>query len=162
MSRVNFFNKRKDSDFSEFMLKFQGIAKPVNLEEHDFSDSSWDAVFEEIGRHSRFEMLGKMVNAVTGQTYLRVLRYKGKCYCARYPGSFSKTDGFIFFTEIWNPDDSLRPAEEFTYFVSRRNNMWRYQPLMFSFRTAKEARKTLKKWHSVGKNEVITHNIPEK
>lgn len=161
MSRVNFFNKRKDSDFSEFMLKLQGIAKPVNLEEHDFSHSSWDAVFEEIGRHSRFEMLGKMVNAVTGQTYLRVLRYKGKCYCAQHPGSFSKTDSFIVFTEIWNPDDSLRPAQEFTYFVSIRNVWCQYQPCIVSFRTVKEGLKKLKSLKHIGKDGVITHNIPE-
>lgn len=170
MSRVNFLTRGNSKDYCEgvrctsvptFTLRLKGIGKSVKIED-DFSHSSWDAVFEEIERHSRFEVLGRMVDTVTGQTYFRVLEYKEKCYYAYQGGMFSSTDGFISFADVSRPYNLLKPAEEFPYFLSLELIPEQKQPFISSFRTADEAREQLRDFSSRFPNTVITHNIPEK
>lgn len=167
MSRVNFSIRGSSKEYCEgvrcagvpiFSLRIKKFGHPVKIEGNDFSHSSWDAVFEEIGRHSRFEVLGRMVDTVTGRTYFRVLRYKGKCYYAYQGGMFSDTDGFISFVEVEN---RLKPAEEFPYFLSFKIRPWQQQPFVFSFSTANEVRKQQKYFFSKFPNIVTTNNIPE-
>lgn len=182
MSKVKIYSNWPRREEKENTLTLQ-IPVSADFETSEYekavqnlSDPYWDKFFDEIGRHSRFKVLGKQADSNTGEIYFRVIEYKGEYYSAKSGNYFNSpikrfNNMLIFFLKLGypcpNPNISLVSADNFPYVITVENPTLfptMGQPIAEGFRTVDEARERLdfwKKQQSSDPQQVLHHNIPE-